>query len=179
MQLTVVYGSRNTNRYAWKGNILKALILCGILAAVGLVAGCTKSESESGQVAVPDEVTVASANKDTESDESYALGKVKVITDASFDKYIANGVTLIDFWSPQCAPCLRQGPIVEEIAEDFVGSVRVGKLNVGRHRDVAMRLGITMIPTIMVFKDGKKVEELVGLRPKRQLAALLGKYLKK
>lgn len=158
---------------------MRVLILCGVLAAVGLFAGCTKSDSDPGQVAAPDEEVVSSENNDTESDKPSTLGKVKAITDASFDNYIANGVTLIDFWSPQCPPCLRQGPIVEEIAREFADSAKVGKVNVSQYREVAMRLGITMIPTLMVFKDGRKVEELVGLRPKKELAALLHKYVKK
>jgi len=133
-----------------------------------LIAGCTKNEAKPGNHVGTDDVP--GNHVDT--------GDVKVVTDESFEKDIATGITLVDFWSPQCPPCLRQGPIVEEIAEDFAGSVRVGKLDVSQHRNVAMRLGITMIPTLMVFKDGKKVEQLIGLRPKKQLAALLEKYVK-
>jgi len=89
----------------------------------------------------------------------------KILTDSNFKDEIASGLVLVDFWAPWCAPCRMLGPIIEEVANEVEG-VTVGKLNVDENPMVAGQFQIMSIPTVMLFKDGKAVETIVGLRPK-------------
>ena len=76
---------------------------------------------------------------------------------------------LVDFWAVWCGPCKMIAPVVEEIASEYAGKLKVGKLDVDQNQDVAMKYGIRSIPTIMVFKEGKVVEQIIGALPKRSL----------
>lgn len=80
---------------------------------------------------------------------------------------------LVDFWATWCGPCRMIAPIVEEIAKENVGKVKVGKVNVDEQPQLASAFGIASIPTIMIFKAGKVTETVIGYRPKEQLEALL------
>ncbi len=84
---------------------------------------------------------------------------------------------LVDFWAPWCGPCKMLAPTIDELAEDYKGKVRVGKLNTDESRQVAVQHQISAIPTLMLFKGGEVVERVSGLQPKEQLAALLDKHL--
>lgn len=90
------------------------------------------------------------------------------LTDQNFKEEVleADVPVLIDLWAPWCQPCLMQGPIIEEVAKEFEGKIKVGKLNVDENRQTAMQYQIMSIPTLMIFKDGKVVERLIGVRPK-------------
>ncbi len=79
---------------------------------------------------------------------------------------------LLDFWAPWCGPCRMVAPIVEEIAEERP-DIKVGKVNVDEGQDLAMQFGVISIPTLVVVKDGKVVNQSVGARPKNQILALL------
>ncbi len=114
-------------------------------------------------------------NKEPKSDHSEKL--VKVITDQNFDKLIAEGVSMVDFWATWCRPCLMQAPIVEQIAEEVEGKARVYKMDVDQNPFVPQRFGIQNIPTLMIFKDGKMVERFVGLQDKKTLKAALLKHI--
>lgn len=103
--------------------------------------------------------------------------KAAVLTDADFDGKTSSGVALVDFWATWCPPCRMQGPIVEKIAEAYAGRVFVAKLDVDSSGKVAGRLGIQSIPTLILFKDGKEVERMVGLQPEQRLRAELDKAL--
>lgn len=100
-----------------------------------------------------------------------------VITDANFDKTIAKGVTLIDFWAPWCAPCRMQGPIINDLANDMAGKAKIGKLDVDKSKRVAAKLMIRSIPTIYIFKDGEIVKQFVGVKPKSALVKEIEKHL--
>jgi thioredoxin 1 len=89
----------------------------------------------------------------------------KVLTDSNFKEEIKEGLVLVDFWAPWCAPCRMLGPIIEEVAQEAEG-VSVGKLNVDEEQSTAQEFQIMSIPTVMLFKDGEPVETIVGLRPK-------------
>jgi len=100
-----------------------------------------------------------------------------IISDANFDKTIAKGVTLIDFWAPWCAPCRIQGPIINDLANDMAGKAKIGKLDVDQNKRVAAKLGIRNIPTIYVFKDGNIVKQFVGVKPKSILIKEIENHL--
>ena len=80
---------------------------------------------------------------------------------------------LVDFWAPWCGPCRMVGPVVEEIAREFAGKAKVGKLNVDEEQALAIRYGVMSIPTLIVFKNGQPAETAVGLRPKQAIADML------
>jgi len=94
-----------------------------------------------------------------------------ILTDQNFEQEVTESEkpVLVDFWSPMCAPCLVMGPIVEEIAKEFEGKIKVGKLNVGENPEIPRRYGIKAIPTFIIFNNGKPVEGIVGARPKQFL----------
>lgn len=84
---------------------------------------------------------------------------------------------LVDFWAPWCSPCRMIAPVIDELASDYAGKVKVGKVNVDENRQIAIEFGVMSIPTLIVFKGGKAVERIVGFKPKNELAALLEKNM--
>lgn len=80
---------------------------------------------------------------------------------------------LVDFWATWCGPCRMVAPIVEEIADEYDGRIKVGKVNVDEEPDLAMQFRVASIPTLMVFKNGQLVNTAVGYRPKSDILALL------
>ena len=80
---------------------------------------------------------------------------------------------LVDFWATWCGPCRMLAPVIEEIAEEYEGSVKVGKVNVDEEQELAMRFSVMSIPTVMVFKEGKITGTSLGYRPKEQIIAML------
>ena len=101
------------------------------------------------------------------------------VTDESFENEVikSNTPTVVDFWAPWCGPCLAVGPIIEELAQELQGKIKVAKINVDDNPGVAANYGIRSIPTIMLFKDGKLEDTLIGLAPKDRLAEFLKKVL--
>lgn len=105
-------------------------------------------------------------------------GKVKDLTDSTFDATVSSGVTLVDFWAPWCPPCRMQGPIVEKLAESFDGKAVVAKVNVDEEAQSATKFGVSNIPTLVILKDGKEVKRFVGLQQEAELASVLDGFLK-
>jgi thioredoxin 1 len=81
---------------------------------------------------------------------------------------------MLDFWAEWCGPCRMLGPVVEDIAKEYEGSVKVGKINVDEESELAAAFRVASIPTVVVIKNGKVVNTSVGYKPKEELAALLG-----
>ncbi|MBR5135192.1 MAG: thioredoxin [Clostridia bacterium] len=102
-----------------------------------------------------------------------------IITKDNFQSEVmqSNVPVLIDFWATWCGPCKMIAPVVEEIAQEYDGRVKVGKVDVDEESELAMSFGIQSIPTLLVVKDGKTVETLVGYRPKAALSEMLDKHL--
>lgn len=107
------------------------------------------------------------------------MSSASPVTDASFkDDVLESDVpVLVDFWAPWCGPCRMVAPVVEEIAEQYEGQVKVVKLNTDENPQVASQYGIRSIPTLMIFKGGQRVDMVVGAVPKTTLANTLEKYL--
>ena len=80
---------------------------------------------------------------------------------------------LIDFWAPWCGPCQMMGPIIEQLAKEYEGKVKIGKVNVDEEAELAQQFHIMSIPTIILIKDRKIVKQVVGARPKAELEAML------
>ena len=80
---------------------------------------------------------------------------------------------LVDFWAPWCGPCRMVGPVVEELAAENAGLIKVGKVNVDNSPATAAKYAIDSIPTLMIFKNGQVVDRLVGVQPKRQLQSII------
>ena len=80
---------------------------------------------------------------------------------------------LIDFWAPWCGPCQMMGPIIEQLAEEYEGKAKVGKVNVDEEGELSQAFGVMSIPTIVLVKDGKIVKQAVGARPKAEVEAML------
>ena len=102
------------------------------------------------------------------------------VTDANFDSDVlkSDKPVLIDFWAAWCSPCRAIAPIVEELAGEYQGKVKVVKMDVDRNGATPMRYKVTGIPTLLVFKGGQVVEQLVGYKPKDAIAQALDKHVR-
>ncbi|MEB3360862.1 MAG: thioredoxin [Synechococcaceae cyanobacterium] len=107
------------------------------------------------------------------------MSSAAAVTDDSFEKDVlrSNVPVLVDFWAPWCGPCRMVAGVVEEIAQDFAGKLKVYKLNTDENPNVASQYGIRSIPTLMLFKNGVKVDTVVGAVPKTTLSSTIAKYI--
>ena len=97
------------------------------------------------------------------------------ITIENFENEVmkSNIPVLIDFWAPWCGPCRMMGPVIEQLADEYEGKARVGKVNVDEEGELSQVFGVMSIPTIVLVKDGKVVKQAVGARPKTEVEAML------
>lgn len=102
---------------------------------------------------------------------------VITLTEDNFETEVlkSDKPVLIDFWATWCGPCKMQGPVVEALAEELEGKVKVGKVDVDQEDEIAAKFGIQSIPTLVVMKDGQPVGGAVGFQPKENLLALIAK----
>ncbi|HML96417.1 MAG TPA: thioredoxin [Thermodesulfobacteriota bacterium] len=101
------------------------------------------------------------------------------LSDANFETEVIKSETpvLVDFWAPWCGPCRAIAPSVEEISASYAGRLKVGKLNVDENQQTTMKFGIRSIPTLIVFKGGQAVEQIIGAVPKGEIEKAVGKAL--
>ena len=103
---------------------------------------------------------------------------LKTITEDTFEKEViqSDRPVLVDLWAPWCGPCIAMEPAIKELGAEFDGKVDIAKLNVDENPDLAQSLDVMSIPTMLVFKDGKQVERIVGLTAKDKLAGILSAH---
>ena len=104
-----------------------------------------------------------------------ANGNVVEITDQNFAEIVegSSGLTMVDFWAEWCQPCKMLTPTIEELAAEFEGKVKIGKVDTDSNREVSIKYGVSAIPTIMLFNGGEVVKKFVGLTSKDQFQAAL------
>ena len=101
------------------------------------------------------------------------------VTSANFKEVVATNdkVTVVDFWAPWCGPCKMIAPILDDLAAEFDGKVKIVKINIDDNQATPMQFGVRSIPTLLLFKDGKPVATQVGALPKNQLAAFINQNI--
>ncbi|MEL7063022.1 MAG: thioredoxin [Bacteroidota bacterium] len=106
------------------------------------------------------------------------MTKALEITDDNFDSTLqSHPLVLVDFWAPWCPPCQRIAPIIDELANDYAGSITIGKLDVDKNPAMAIKYGIKSIPTLIVFKNGEVVEQIMGVNDKAGLQERLDTHV--
>ncbi len=101
------------------------------------------------------------------------------VSDADFEQKVVDGqgLTVVDFWAEWCAPCRIIAPILEELAQEYAGKVTIAKLNVDENPQTAARFGIRSIPTLLFFKGGERVDQVIGAVPRGTIQSKIGTYL--
>ena len=99
--------------------------------------------------------------------------KVKELTVDNFAETIASGTVLVDFWAPWCGPCKVQGPILDKVADAVGDAAVIAKVNVDEHAPLAAQFGVRSIPTLLLFKDGEKVQDFIGVQQEATLVDVL------
>jgi len=114
----------------------------------------------------------------TSEKEEMVLNKPIEVTDSTFKEIIENHpLVVVDCWAPWCGPCHMVAPIIEELARDYAGKILFGKLSVDENRKVSMQCDIMSIPTLLVFKNGKLVDKIIGAMSKQMLEPKITRYL--
>ena len=99
--------------------------------------------------------------------------KVKELNEANFDAAISSGTVLVDFWAPWCGPCRAQGPIIDKVAEKVGDKAVLAKVNVDESPLIAAKFGVRSIPTLILFKNGQKVRDFIGVQQEAALVEIL------
>ena len=104
---------------------------------------------------------------------------MKNLTELDFQNEVisSKGVALVDFWAPWCGPCRMIAPVLEELSAEYNGSAKIVKVNIDENPNLATQYNVMSIPTMIIFKDGKAVDQLVGAMPKPAIAGRLERWL--
>lgn len=107
------------------------------------------------------------------------MAEIKTLksSDLTKENLKAQGTMLVDFWASWCGPCRMMSPVVDKIAEEYEGKIAVGKLNIDDETDAAISMGVSSIPTIVIFKDGEEKDRLIGAVPQHALKEFVDKNL--
>ena len=110
---------------------------------------------------------------------SLLKGVTSVVNDQTFEQDVLKSdvPVLVDFWAPWCGPCRMIAPLIDQLAEEYAGKLKAVKLNTDESPSIATEYGIRSIPTVMIFKDGKKMDTVIGAVPKSTLTGTIEKYL--
>lgn len=103
------------------------------------------------------------------------MSNLDFLTPQEFQRTVEQGITLVDFNAPWCAPCRAQDPILDEIEKIYVGKARIAKINIDNNRIIATKLGIQSIPTLIIFKEGTEIKRFIGLQDAKTLLAIISK----
>lgn len=106
-----------------------------------------------------------------------ASDKTVKITKENFESELASGYTLVDFWAEWCTPCKMLNPIIDEIADEMSGKVKVASLDVDANPELSQEFGVRSIPTIILFKDGQPVDRSIGAVPKEELVGFINRNI--
>ncbi|MDA8223371.1 thioredoxin [Desulfosporosinus sp.] len=108
-----------------------------------------------------------------------ASANVKTFTTANFESDVLKSeqAVLVDFWAPWCSPCRMVTPVIDELADEYVGRIAIGKVNVDENGPIASEYGVMSIPTLAIFKGGKMVDKITGFRGKPDLVKMLEAHI--
>lgn len=108
-----------------------------------------------------------------------ALSNIITVTESNFAEEVTQSTTpvLIDFWAEWCGPCKMIAPILDEIASEYDGKLKIGKINIDEQQALAVQHGIRAVPTLLIFKDGEVADQIIGLKSKRDLKANLDRVV--
>lgn len=104
---------------------------------------------------------------------------IVTLTSSNYDKETSGGLVFVDFWAPWCGPCRRMAPTLEEVAKEHKASVKIAKLNVDNYKKFALDKGVEVLPTIIVYKDGKEFTRIKGLATKADLEKVITENIEK